>query len=318
MKPLQLSAGSELLFHASPGRQVDVWRLSDGEYLCSCPGNLVGISRDNQFLLTSTPAGPKAWSIPAGLETEPAVLSPDQFEFHQRFYMIANRYQLELELRDALGREQPQTVTIEHDPRYQPGLDVWELAPDNSALVATMSGEVAGADWSSGLCIDLEMGLRRFKFKVNKYQSLLPLNFSREHRYLLVSADMYHLAVIDLASGTLLKEVWLNGFANVASALPASTQLMAVNVWETAAGMRNSPFSIQILNLEQMSGARMLRPKVEAVFSEPEAVVDLVCAPDGMHVASLLASGTIHWWNMISGRVERVLDVEAQKSGARA
>ncbi len=309
MKKLHFSSDGKFLFHSSPENTVDVWRVADGTRLCTCPGSLIGTSQDGLVLLTNTPAGAKAWETLTGLECEPATLSAERFEFHQRFYTMANRYKLVLELNDALSLEEVQQVRIEYDPRYTPGMDTWALAPDNASVVVTLSGEVAGEDWSMGMCIDLKQDARRFKFKVNKYQSILPLNFSREQNLLLVSDDIYHLAALDLETGRARREVWLSGFANVAVAIPGNPWLVATNVWEMSDQGRNSPFSIQVLNLERLSGERMQRARVEAVFAEPEALVDLECDPDGYHLASLLAGGTIHWWNMATGRIERTFEV---------
>jgi hypothetical protein len=62
---------------------------------------------------------------------------------------------------------------------------------------------------------------------------------------------------------------------------------------------------VQILNLERIMGGRIRRAVVEAVLMEPQAVVDLLCAPDGVHLASLLSDGTIHWWNLATMKLEK-------------
>lgn len=308
MKPLHMSSTGEYLYHATRGDEVDAWQIGSGARIATFPGAWIGMSNDGRSVLTLTPAGPKAWDTATQTEIDPLRLTPDRFPFHQSTYATSNRYPLELELRDALGREPARMLHIEHDPRYMPGVDNWAFSPDDTSVVMTMSGTVAGQGWALGLCIDLQQAARRFKFKVNRFHSSLPINFSPDQPFLLVSDEMYHLAVVEMESGKVLRRVWLNGFANVASALPGNPWLLAVNAWEIGSGVHAAPFTIQMINLEHMSGERGQRPRVEAVFIEPEAVIDVLCAPDGLHMASLLASGTIHWRNLVSGKVEQIFE----------
>ncbi len=309
MKPLFIPPAGDYLFHSTRENTVDVWNLQTGRWLVTSPGSLIGASADGGVHLTATPAGPKAWQSETGLEVDPKSLDPTHFEFHQRHIALVNRFKLSLELQDVLGLDGSRTLMIDHDMRYYPNLDAWELAPDNAALVVTLSGEVAGEDWASGVCIDIPSGARRFKFKVNKFQTAPPINFSREHNLLLISDDIYHLALLDLATGRAEREVWVSGFTNVASATAGNPWLVAVNVWEPSASSIVSPFSVQILNLERLSGGRMRRAAVEAVLAEPQAVVDLLCAPDGLHLASLLSDGTIHWWSLASLKLEQAFEM---------
>jgi WD40 repeat protein len=307
MKPLFIPRSGEYLFHSTRENTVDVWHLERGKLLSTCPGILAGVSKSGDFVITTTPAGPKAWEALTGVERDPHSLDPADFSFHQCFLPTVNRFKLVVELNDVLGIQPSQIVHIEHDPRYFPSLDTWAVAPDDHSLIATLSGEAAGQEWASGLCVDLSTGERRFKFKVNKFQSIPPINFSSEHNLLMISDDIYHLAVFDLATGHLLRAVWVNGFGNVASASIASPDLVAVNVWEPVTASLVSPFSVQILNLARLSsGGRMQRAAVEAVLPEPEAVVDLVFAPDNLHLASLLNGGSIRWWNLSTGKVDRI------------
>ncbi len=308
MKPLLIPPNGDYLFHSTRENTVDVWSLKDGGCLTTCPGGLVGTSKDGTVVLTSTPAGVKAWQADTSRELDPTTLDPSQFEFHQSCLALANRFKLSLELHDVLASGGPRVVHVDHDARYNPNLDTWELAPNNNALVVTLSGEVAGEDWASGQCIDLVSGVRRFKFKVNKFQTVPPINFSREHNLLLISDDIYHLALFDLELGRTERDVWVSGFTNVAAATAANPWLVAVNVWEPSTSSAVSPFSVQILNLERIMGGRMRRAVVEAVLPEPQAVVDLLCAPDGLHLASLLSDGTIHWWNLATLRLEKAFE----------
>ena len=209
-----------------------MWDLRNGIFLSTCPGSLVGAASTGETLITMTPAGVKAWEARTGWEREPHTLDPSTYCYHQRFVANANRFKLVVELRDALEIEPPRLVRIEHDPRYYPSLETWALTPDDLSLVATLTGEVAGQDWASGLCVDLSSGARRFKFKVNKFQSGPPLNFSREHGLLLISDDIYHLSLFDLETGRAVREVWVSGFTNVAAAMLDNPWLVAVNVWE--------------------------------------------------------------------------------------
>jgi hypothetical protein len=308
LKPLHISPTGEILYHSTQEHSVEVWDLRNGIYLCTCPGSLVGAASDGATLITQTSEGVKAWEARTGLEHEPHSLDPSSYTFHQRFIANANRYKLVVELRDALEIEPPRQVRIEHDPRYYPNLDTWALAPDDCSLIATLSGEVAGQAWASGLCVDLSSGARRFKFKVNKFQRVLPLNFSREHNLLLISDDIYHLALFDLADARAVREVWVSGFTNTAAALVTNPWLVAVSVWEPVASSAVSPFSVQILNLERLPGGRLQRAAVEAVFAEPQAVDDVFFAPDGLHMASLLSNGVIHWWNLATGHVDAIFE----------
>ena len=308
MKPLHISLTGEILTHSTRENAVEVWDLRNRIYLCTCPGSLVGAATDGASLITRTAEGVRAWDARTGLEHEAHSLDPASYPIHQRFITNASRYKLIVELRDALEIEPPRLVRIEHDPRYYPNLDSWALAPDDRSLIATLSGEVAGQAWASGLCVDLSSGARRFKFKVNKFQKVLPLNFSREHNLLLVSDDIYHLALFDLESARAVREVWVSGFTNASAALVNNPWLVAVSVWEPVTSSAVSPFSVQILNLERLSGGRLQRAAVEAVFAEPQAVDDLFFAPDGLHMASLLSNGAIHWWNLSTGHVDAVFE----------
>ena len=310
MKPLYIPPTGDYLYHSTRENTVDVWSLSAGNCLATCPGSLVGTSMDGRVLLTSTPAGAKAWQADSGQELDLASLDPLQFEFHQRVSAVPNRFKLCLELHDMLGLLEPRMVLIDHDQRYYPNIDTWELTPDNKSLVATLSGEVAGEDWASGICIDLESGQRRYKFKVNKFQTAPPINFSPVHSLLLVSDDIYHLAVLDMETGRSEREVWVSGFTNVATAFAVNPWLVAVNVWEPTISSAVSPFSVQILNLERVMGGRIRRAVVEAVLAEPQAVVDLLCAPDGIHLASLLANGAIHWWDLATLKVAQIFEYD--------
>ncbi|MBI4926169.1 MAG: hypothetical protein HY835_00280 [Anaerolineae bacterium] len=309
MKMLTVSPSGNTLFHSTRENTVDVWEIGTGRLLCTCPGIFCGTSDDGAILITNTPAGLKLWETQSGLERESAAVSTELFQFHQRTIPFANRFKLSLELRDSLGLNDPQVVNVEHDLRYYPALDAWALAPDNRSLVVTLSGEIAGQDWASGQCIDLASGTRRFKFKVNKYQSVPPINFSVEHNQLLISDDIYHLAIFDLTSGRSTREVWVNGFTNVAATTVFDPWLVAVAVWEPTQSAAVTPFSVQILNVEHLIGGRMQRAGVEAVLPEDQAVLDLVCAPDGVHLASLLSNGVIHWWNLERGKIEAAFEM---------
>jgi WD40 repeat protein len=307
MKPLNIPPDGNLLHHDTRENTVDTWNLENGEILSTCPGSLIGVSHNGSHLLTSTPAGVEAWNAQNGSKCDLFSMNPADFELCQRFSPSANRFKLTIELRDVFDLEPSRLIHVDHDPRYYPSLDTWSLAPDNQSVAVALSGEVAGQDWAVGYCMDLNSGQRRFKFKVNRFQSIPSINFSREHNYLLVSSDIYHLGIFDLATGHPIHEVWVGGFANVASASTLNPSLVVVNVWEPTSALGSSPFSIQVLNLSRLSGSHMQRARIEAIFAEPEAIVDLLWSPDGYHVASLLASGVIHWWNLSTGVLEKVL-----------
>ncbi len=305
MKPLYISPGGEFLFHSTSDESVDVWDLRDGAYVRALPGGLLGVERSGRRLLTGSSGGAvKAWEACTGAECALKALDAAELSLHQRFVAAPDRYKLLIELRDALGIEPKRVVRIEHDPRYYPALEACALAPDDRSLVVTLAGEVAGQGWASGLCVDLASGARRFKFKVNKFRSLPPFNFSREHNLLMISDDIYHLSVFDLSTGHIAGETWVSGFTNVAAAMVSDPRLVAVSVWGPVASTAVSPFEVQILNLGRISAGGMRRAAVEAVLPEPQAVHGLFCAPDGIHLASLLESGVIHWWNLAAGQVE--------------
>jgi WD40 repeat protein len=308
MKPLSIASDGKTLFHSTRENTVDVWDLETGIHLASCPGALVGAAQDGRYLITTASDRPRAWSSMDGAECEIASLPASQFAFHQRTLMTASRFKLNLELRDVFDPTVHRVVHVDHDPRYYPELDSWALAPDDRSLALTLAGEVAGQNWSSGMCVDLQDGSRRFKFKVNHHERPTPINFSREHHTLLVSDEIYHLAMLDLETGRPIREVWVSGFVNVAVASSLDPYLVLVNIWEPASAPAVSPFSIQALNLSRLSGAHIQRATVEAVFYEPQAIHDLLCAPDGFHIASLLANGVIHWWNLSTGEVEHTLE----------
>lgn len=308
MKSLSIAPDGKTLFHSTRENTVDVWDLETGSRLAACPGLLVGTSQDSQYLVTSGPAGAHGWSARDGAERGLAELPASQFEYSQRTMMDARPFELSVELHDVFCPESSQLVHIEHDPRYFPVLDSWTLAPDNHSLVITLAGEVAGQNWSSGICVDLHSGLRRFRFKVNRHQNPTSINFSREHNTLLVSDEIYHLAILDLETGRSISEAWVSGFINVAAASSLDPHLVLVNIWEPTVAPTVSPFSIQALNLARLSGVRIQRAAVEAVLYEPQAIDDLLCAPDGYHVASLLAGGAIHWWNLATGELENKLE----------
>ncbi len=309
MKPLHISASGKWLFHAAPLGKVMVWDMTGGNLLAVCDGHWMGLSLDEQTLLTQTPEGVKAWALPTGEEKALSTVNPQTFPLHQRVLVRKQPYTLQLDLQDALTGETVWNFRFEQDPRYHARLEACALAPDDRSLLITLAGEFSGQAWAHGYVLDIASGTKRLKFKVNRHQLPAYFSFSPPPLQVLVSDEMYHLTLIQLESAHLEQDVWVSGFSGAAAFFPLLPAVLAVSVWEPVVDPAISPFSVQFLDLRRTSGERMRRAAVIAEFRESQPVHDMLFTPDGQTLAVLVSTGAIHLWNLAQGRIERTLEL---------
>ncbi|WP_298010663.1 MULTISPECIES: hypothetical protein [Anaerolinea] len=309
MKPLQISPSGKWLFHATPQGKVMVWDISSGNLHAVCDGHWIGLSQNEDTLLTQTPEGVKAWALQTGQEMALTALNPDTFPLHQRVLVHKQPYTLQLDLQDAFTGETVWNFRFAQDPRYHARLEACTLAPDDRSLLITLAGEFTGQAWAHGYVLDISSGGRRLKFKVNRHQPPSFFSFSPPPLQVLVPDEMYHLTLINLESAHIEQDVWVSGFSGVAAFFPLLPAVLAVSVWEPVVDPAISPFSVQFLDLRRTSGDRMRRAAVIAEFRESHPVYDMVFTPDGQTLAVLVSTGAIHLWNLAQGRIERTLEL---------
>lgn len=304
MKRLVISPSGDILLTSSRRNQIAVWDLSTASRLFTLDGEPVGIDRNGVVLLYHFQDVVKSCNLSSGIEIPIPQLDADSFEPFQRCLVRGQRFRLHIESTDVFHQLPPRTVTITQDPRYFPSLDSWALAPDNTSVVATLSGEVSGEDWASGVCMDLETGQRRFKFNVNRFQRTPPICFSPEHKLFMVGDNSCHLSIFNLETGQAVREIYVGGFGMISTISPANPALAAVNAWEPVLGARHSPFSVHLLDLQHLEGERMRRARVVAVIHVPETVEELEFSPDGCSLAVLMVDGTILIWDLVADQVK--------------
>ncbi len=306
MKRLVFTPDGNTLLATNRQNNVAVWDLTTASKRTEVLGEPIGLDREGKVLLRRSEEGVMGVRLDSGEEMPLQTLDPDMFELSQRCLVTGQRFRLRLDVQDVFGTLPVRILRIEQDPRYFPSMDSWALAPDNTSLVVTLSGEVSGEDWAAGACMDLESGQRRFKFNVSRFQRVPPICFSAVHKQLLIGDNACHLSIFDLATGDCVREIYIGGFGMVTCISPVNDGLAAVNAWEPVAGMGQSPFSVQLLDLMHVEGERMQRARVQAVLSEPQSVEELEFAPDGRALASLLVDGTVHVWDLVTDSVREL------------
>jgi WD40 repeat protein len=304
MKRLVIPRGGDILLASSRQNQISVWDIATASRRFTLDGQPVGIDRNGGVLLYQLEDGTKGCDLSGGAEIPISQLDADLFEPSQRCVVRGQRFRMRLEIDDVFHQLPLRVVMITQDSRYFPSLDSWALSPDNTSLVATLSGEVSGEEWASGVCMDLETGQRRFKFSVNRFQRIPPICFSPEHKLLMIGDNSCHLSIFNLETGQPVREIYIGGFGMVSAISPANPALAAVNAWEPVLGAGNSPFSVHLLDLQHLQGERMLRARMVAVIHAPQSVEELEFAPDGRSLAVLLVDGTILIWDLVADQVK--------------
>lgn len=308
MKRLVISQAGGILLTQSRQNKITAWDLAAAGRRFTLDGVAIGIDRNGSMLLYQAEDGIKCCALPSGDDLPLSELDAGLFELHQRCVVKGQRFLLRIDIDDVFNLLPTRKITIPQDPRYFPSLDSWALSPDNTSVVATLSGEVSGADWASGLCIDLETGDRRFKFNVNRFQRTPPICFSPEHKLLMIGDNSCHLSIFNLQTGQTVREIYVGGFGMVSAVCPANPALVAVNAWEPVVGAGYSPFSVHLLDMDHLLGERMPRAKVAAVIHAPQNIEELDFAPDGHSLAALLVDGTVLWWDLVADQVKEWTD----------
>ncbi len=306
MKRLTITPDGNTLLASSRQNSLAVWDLSSMGKRFDLQGEPVGLDQEGKWLLLRNNDGVMGVRLDSGEQVGLQDLAPNQFDIWQRCLVTGQRFRLRLDVQDVFGVLPVQILRIEQDPRYFPSMDSWALAPDNTSLVVTLSGEVAGEEWASGVCLDVESGQRRFKFNVSRFQRVPPICFSAAHKLLMIGDNACHLSLFDLVTGNCVREIYVGGFGMVTAISPVNAWLAAVNAWEPVAGTGRSPFSVQLLDLMHVEGERMQRARVQAVSQQPQTVEELEFAPDGRTLASLLVDGSVHVWDLVADSVKEL------------
>lgn len=301
------------LFHSSRDNLVEVWDVASWKCRYAIhPGVLIGISRDGETFLTHRAHRHyQAWDTATGSELVLASISPETYQFHQRTTIFTDSPELTLQVYDVLEKRPSQAIDIPsegmpvdiHDPELQPILWNWAIAPNDRYIAVVLLGGFGGHDWAAGQCIDLNTGKQVYTFEVDRFLDCSPIYFSDKHN-LMISGGSTWFTSYDLTTGKRFRKIWVGGDGgSIVSTSPTKRWLVATNAASDRELPGSRPSNIRLIDTRSSSS----RGKVKRVIEGAEQIEDLAFHPDGKHIASLLESGKILIWNIITGKREATL-----------
>jgi WD40 repeat protein len=272
MRKLAFTPDGATLLHSTQSKNVAVWAIPDYRLRYTCPGSLIGVSRNGQTFLTKSKDACDAWETATGKRCALDELNPKDYDLHQRTVTSADELKMILQVQDLLVPALSTTIYVNYPKDCHPRLDAWAVAPNNQDIVVTYCGDVGGHDWAHGQCIDIARSKKRFELEVDRFQGEPVINFSAEHNLLVMSSDDGSCKVYDLLRGIAIRQVWVEEahFAHVAAVSPQNQWLLALSTWETSKESRSMLFSIQLQNTAKLirDGAIVQHGKVERVIRE--------------------------------------------------
>lgn len=309
---------------------VVAWDLKTAQPRYTCPGSLIGVSRNRSTFLThrnieffnTEEEKFSAWEAVTGTEIPLEAIKPDDYELHQRILISAkDQSKLMLHVNDVLNNLSPTSFLI---PDYSPApgafLDTWAMTPNNRYIIVTLSGDVAGHDWAQGVSIsiaqrktDLIQGKETHRFQVNRFQGDPPLNFSEEHNLMAISGGNASFTVYDLNRWQQVREIWVEGFRYIVSFHPKDKWFIAASSEQhtTEQGQNKTFFHIYLLDIKNpiRDGVITQRGKVKRIIKETGPIEKILFHPNGKYLISLLTNNTVHLWDIAKGELAATLSL---------
>ena len=297
---LQFAPRPPLLWQATT-TAVHAWNWLTGQLHYVCDGRFLGHDEAGDVFLTQIEAEQfAAWAVADGRSVPLETLNPDHFPSHVRFvvYIEPKVSPNTLLVGDVFGRLPTQKIRLGIGGSDE--IENWAIVPNQQTIAYTVYGGDFSYETAFGRLTNFgdHASYRSTGFPATRHLSIPPLYFAPNH-HLLLSCDQNNFTRYDLQANQVRDTIYVgNGGGTVVAVHPRWSWLIAAN---------QMPIAEPLLHGWRLIDVRAASPtnsegRVWQVFPTAAPVTYLAFDPQGYVLASLLGDGTIHFWEVATGR----------------